>query len=113
MRARKPSESELAWTAAQAALEAARQLPAGFERCEALKKAGRLRFDADMKRTLEISPTKAAFIRTNSDDDSKNGRRSRVSAAAKFGGETLCRKNHDRPPLQGDIFHACFGPLTG
>src|SRR6202041_70770 len=25
---------------------------------------------------------------------------------------TLCRKNRGRPPLQGEIFHACFGPLT-
>jgi hypothetical protein len=61
MRARKPSESELAWKAAQAALEAARQLPAGVERCEALKRAGKLRFDADMKRTLEISPDKSGL----------------------------------------------------
>ena len=55
MPAKKPTKADLAWTAAQAALEAARQLPAGFERCEALKRAGKLRFDADMKRTLEIS----------------------------------------------------------
>ena len=44
--------------------------------------------------------------------DIQNDRRSRVGAAAKFGGETLCRKNRGRPPLQGGIFHACFGPLT-
>ena len=56
MPAKKPTKADLAWKAAQAALEAARQLPAGFERCEALKRAGKLRFDADMNRTLEISP---------------------------------------------------------
>jgi hypothetical protein len=100
--------------AAQATLEAARQLPAGVKRCEALK--GPTSCDLILtcrERWKSASTTKAAFIRAISDDDSKNGRRSRVSAAAKFGGETLCRKNHDRPPLQGDIFHACFGPLTG
>jgi hypothetical protein len=39
------------WQAAQAALAAARQLPVGAERVEALKKAGQLRYDADRKRT--------------------------------------------------------------
>jgi hypothetical protein len=58
MPAKKPSNVDLAWTTAQAALEAARQLPAGVERCEALKKAGKLRFDADMNRTREIDPGK-------------------------------------------------------
>jgi hypothetical protein len=55
-KAEKPSKADLAWKAAQAALEAARQLPAGVERCEALKKAGKLRFDADINRTHEIEP---------------------------------------------------------
>ena len=59
MPSRKPNKAERAWKAAQAALEAARQLPAGIERTEALKKAGKLRFDADMERTLEISPGKS------------------------------------------------------
>jgi len=54
----KPNNAERAWKAAQAALEAARQLPAGVERCEALKKAGKLRFDADLDRSREISPGK-------------------------------------------------------
>jgi hypothetical protein len=39
------------WEAAQAALEAARLLPVGAERFEALKKAGRLRYEACKKRT--------------------------------------------------------------
>ena len=56
MPARKPSDADLAWRAAQAALEAARQLPAGVERFEALKKAGKLRFDADINRAREIDP---------------------------------------------------------
>src|ERR1700728_1572657 len=53
---KKPNKSEQPWKAAQAALEAARQLPAGVERCEALKKAGKLRFDADINRAREIDP---------------------------------------------------------
>ena len=56
MLAKKPNDADLAWKAAQAALEAARQLPAGVERFEALKKAGKLRFNADIKRTHEIDP---------------------------------------------------------
>jgi hypothetical protein len=40
--------------AAQTALKVARQLPAGVERCEAPKKAGKLRFDADLDRSREI-----------------------------------------------------------
>ena len=61
MRAKKPSKADLAWQAAETALEAARQLPAGLERCEALKKAGKLRFDADMDKTLEIVPDKSSL----------------------------------------------------
>jgi hypothetical protein len=38
------------WKAAEAALEAARRLPGGAARIEALRQAGRLRFDADRKR---------------------------------------------------------------
>ena len=38
------------WEIAQAAFEAARQLPAGAERFDALKKAGQLRYEADRKR---------------------------------------------------------------
>ena len=118
MPAKKPSNADLAWRAAQAALEAARQLPAGVERFEALKKAGKLRFDADIERAREIDPVKSNVCPNDqrlsrSAWDIQNDRRSRVSAAAKFGGETLCRKNRGRPPLQGEIFHACFGPLTG
>ena len=56
MSAKKPSEADLAWTAAQAALDAARQLPAGVERFEALKRAGKLRLEADRQRTTEIGP---------------------------------------------------------
>lgn len=38
------------WKAAENALEAARRLPGGAARVEALKQAGRLRFEADRKR---------------------------------------------------------------
>src|ERR1700691_109348 len=47
----KPSMTDQGWEAAQAALEATRQLPVGAERAEALKKAGQLRYDADKNRT--------------------------------------------------------------
>ena len=59
MPANKPSEADLAWKAAQAALDAARQLPAGVERFEALKKAGKLRLEADRQRTTELGPDEA------------------------------------------------------
>jgi len=65
MPAKKPSNADLAWTAAQAALDAARQLPAGVERCEGLKKAGKFRFHADMNRTREIDPGKGSVFPTN------------------------------------------------
>jgi hypothetical protein len=61
MPARKTNKAELAWKAAEAALEAARQLPAGIERCEALKKAGKLRFDADVDRSHEVGPGKSGI----------------------------------------------------
>jgi len=38
------------WKVAEAALEKARGLPGGAERIEALKQAGRLRFEADRNR---------------------------------------------------------------
>jgi hypothetical protein len=41
------------WKAAESALEAACRLPGGTERIEALKHAGRLRFDADRKRLAQ------------------------------------------------------------
>jgi hypothetical protein len=44
------SDEDADWKAAEAALEAARRLPGGAARIEALKHAGRLRFDADRKR---------------------------------------------------------------
>jgi hypothetical protein len=50
MPAKKPNIVHEDWEAAQVALEAARQLPVGAERCEALRKAGQLRYDADRKR---------------------------------------------------------------
>jgi hypothetical protein len=40
------------WEAAQAALAAAQNLPAGSERLTALRKAGQLRFEADEKRRM-------------------------------------------------------------
>ena len=45
-----PGGDDEDWKAAEAALEAACRLPSGAARIEALKHAGRLRFDADRKR---------------------------------------------------------------
>ena len=53
MLAKKPNAANEDWEVAQATLEAARQLPAGVKRMEALKKAGQLRYEADEKRTRE------------------------------------------------------------
>jgi hypothetical protein len=53
MPTKKQDTDEDEWEAAQAALEAARQLPASAERFEALKKAGQLRYEADKKRKPE------------------------------------------------------------
>jgi hypothetical protein len=61
MPAKRPTKADLAWKAAQAALEAARELPAGVERCEALKKAGKLRFHADLERTRDIGLGKSGM----------------------------------------------------
>jgi hypothetical protein len=55
---KKPSMVDQHWEAAEAALEAARQLPVGPERAEALKKAGQLRYDADKNRTLPPDRTR-------------------------------------------------------
>jgi len=65
MPSKKPSIADRDWEAAQAALEAARRLPVGPERAEALKKAGQLRYDADKNRTLPPDRTKrqSAFER--------------------------------------------------
>ena len=61
------SDSDEDWKAAEKALEAARRLPGGAARIEALRHAGRLRFDADRKRLAneaikraEAEPTKRA-----------------------------------------------------
>lgn len=43
-------EEDEDWRAAEEALEKARKLPGGPERIEALRHAGKLRFDADRKR---------------------------------------------------------------
>ena len=53
MAGKKPNTAEQVCKAAQAALEAARQLPVGAERVEALRRAGQLRYDADEMRTRE------------------------------------------------------------
>jgi hypothetical protein len=47
------NEAELAWQLAQQALEKARAMPGGLERVEALKRAGKLRFDADQLRQAQ------------------------------------------------------------
>jgi hypothetical protein len=57
MAAKKPNMADEDWEAAEAALEAARQLPLGAERSEALRKAGQLRYDAHKKRTPEPDHT--------------------------------------------------------
>jgi hypothetical protein len=52
----KQNTADEEWDVAQAALEAARRLPAGPERFEALKKAGQLRYEADKKRNERSGP---------------------------------------------------------
>jgi hypothetical protein len=47
------------WEAAQAALAAAQNLPVGSERLVALRKAGKLRFEADEKRRIRERDEKA------------------------------------------------------
>jgi hypothetical protein len=59
MPAKKPSTAEEDWKVAEAALEAARQLPAGVERFEALKKAGQLRYNADRKKARDTRQNKS------------------------------------------------------
>jgi hypothetical protein len=59
MPTKKANAADEDWEAAQANLEAARQLPAGVERIEALKKAGQLRYDADKKRTRESEQSRS------------------------------------------------------
>jgi hypothetical protein len=67
MAAKKPPTADQVWAAAQAALEAARQLPAGAERFEALKKAGQLRYEADKTRAREAerNPTERSRLRNS------------------------------------------------
>jgi hypothetical protein len=52
----KQNTADQDWEVAEAAFEAARQLPAGAERFEALKKAGQLRYEADKKRNDRSGP---------------------------------------------------------
>lgn len=59
MRVKKPIPADQDWLTAQAALEAARQLPAGVERFEALKQAGKLRYHADRKRKPDSGSCKS------------------------------------------------------
>jgi hypothetical protein len=56
MPTKKQNTDDDEWEAAQAAFETARQLPAGAERFEALKKAGQLRYEADKKRNNRSGP---------------------------------------------------------
>jgi hypothetical protein len=56
MATKKQNTDEHEWEVAQAALEAARQLPASAERFEALKRAGQLRYEADKKRNNRSRP---------------------------------------------------------
>jgi hypothetical protein len=53
---KKQNTADEDWEMAQAAFEAARQLPASAERFEALKKAGQLRYEADKKRNERSGP---------------------------------------------------------
>ena len=46
----KQTRDEEDWKAAEAALDAAREMPSGAARIEALKKAGQMRFEADRRR---------------------------------------------------------------
>jgi hypothetical protein len=66
MPTKKPiSNADEDWKVAQEALEAARRLPAGVRRIEALKKAGRLRYDADKKRDGRSEPQEAGVSSTS------------------------------------------------
>jgi hypothetical protein len=56
MPAQKQNTDDEEWKIAQAAFEAARQLPPGAARFEALKKAGQLRYEADKKRNNRSGP---------------------------------------------------------
>jgi hypothetical protein len=56
MSKKKQNTADEEWDMAEATLEAARQLPAGAERFEALKKAGQLRYEADKKRNERSGP---------------------------------------------------------
>ena len=58
------------WQAAQVALNDAQKLPGGPERIEALKRAGRLRYEADQRRRSveeEIDRNKK-LVRTDSEN---------------------------------------------
>ena len=46
----KQTRDEEDWKAAEAALDAAREMPSGAARIKALKKAGQMRFEADRRR---------------------------------------------------------------
>ena len=59
MPTKKANAADEDWEVAQATLEAARQLPAGVERIEALKKAGQLRYDADEKKARESEQSRS------------------------------------------------------
>lgn len=52
MTTKQPEQCELDWEAAQTALKAAQELPIGPERFDALKKAGKMRYDADQRRRV-------------------------------------------------------------
>jgi hypothetical protein len=67
------SEDEDDWKAAEKALEAACRLPGGAARIEALKHAGRLRFDADRNRLAKEAK------RLSSARDSRFGRETKDS----------------------------------
>jgi hypothetical protein len=62
----KQTRDEEDWKAAEAALDAAREMPSGAARIKAMKKAGKMRFEADRRRreqegfAVRLSPHSAS-----------------------------------------------------
>jgi hypothetical protein len=57
MTPKKPEQQEDEWVAAEAALKAAQDMPAGPERIAALRRAGQLRYDADRRKCVTKDST--------------------------------------------------------
>ena len=64
----KQTSDDQDWKAAEAALDAAREMPSGAARIEALKKVGQMRFEADRRRRKQEG---FAFKRSPHSDSSE------------------------------------------